>query len=300
MRQTNPHIVILIFILLTLIWGSTFPLSKISMLGFSPLLSTGLRFAGAAVLFFFFSIHQLKQIKAVDCIQALVLGSLIGLTICLQNVVLVTGDPTRVAFLSYVYVIFIPPLQLLFTHKKLHPRSIVGLIIAFGGLLVLIPPSLDGIQSGDLLIILSSVSFAVYFICIDRFERNTNVLFFNMLQCIVAAILCFGFALPFEDMYIHFDNQSALLALLYLTVVATGLGVIIHVHFQHQISPTRAAIIFILEPIFAAFITAILMGIFPTWNEILGGGIILLGVLISELRREKKTILLSEHSKSLD
>ncbi len=72
-------------------------------------------------------------------------------------------------------------------------------------------------------------------------------------------------------------------ALLYLTLLATVLTTWVQSRFQKDTTPTRAVMIFSIEPVWASIIAAVAIGETLTGTGIAGGALILGGVLLSEL-----------------
>jgi drug/metabolite transporter (DMT)-like permease len=79
-------------------------------------------------------------------------------------------------------------------------------------------------------------------------------------------------------------SLSAVPAILYLGVAATGLVFGLQTWAQRHTTPTRTALIFVLEPVFAAIFALIFTQERLAGLEWLGGGLILVGMLVAELR----------------
>ena len=73
------------------------------------------------------------------------------------------------------------------------------------------------------------------------------------------------------------------MSLLYLTFLATVLTTYVQTRFQKDTTPIRAAIIFSVEPVLASISAYLILGEQLGTLGIFGGGMIVAGVLISEL-----------------
>ena len=73
------------------------------------------------------------------------------------------------------------------------------------------------------------------------------------------------------------------MSLLYLTFFATVLTTFVQTRFQKNTTPTRAVIIFSVEPVFASVIAYLLLAERLGELGVLGGALIVGGVLLSEL-----------------
>ncbi len=71
--------------------------------------------------------------------------------------------------------------------------------------------------------------------------------------------------------------------LVYLTIFATVIAVSVQVRFQKDTTPTRSAVIFSIEPVLAAGFAYLLLGELLGPLGLFGGGLIMVGVLVSEL-----------------
>jgi drug/metabolite transporter (DMT)-like permease len=77
-------------------------------------------------------------------------------------------------------------------------------------------------------------------------------------------------------------SARAIAALAYLTILATVFTTYVQTRFQKDTTPTRAVIIFSIEPVIATVIAYILLGeTLGTWG-VVGGALIIAGVLVSE------------------
>jgi drug/metabolite transporter (DMT)-like permease len=74
------------------------------------------------------------------------------------------------------------------------------------------------------------------------------------------------------------------LQILYLGTVATILTIFAQTYAQRYVSATRAAIIFSLEPAFAALMANIFAGEKLTWRIVTGGALIIGAIIISEIK----------------
>jgi len=72
-------------------------------------------------------------------------------------------------------------------------------------------------------------------------------------------------------------------SLSYLTFFATVLTTYIQTRFQKDTTPTRAAIIFTIEPVIASLIAYLMLGEQLGLLGMVGGGLVVVGVLLSEL-----------------
>jgi drug/metabolite transporter (DMT)-like permease len=70
---------------------------------------------------------------------------------------------------------------------------------------------------------------------------------------------------------------------LYTALFCSVIAIAVLNRCQREISATRAAVLYLLEPLFAALFARLFMGEELTARKLLGGGIILVGNLVCEL-----------------
>jgi len=88
--------------------------------------------------------------------------------------------------------------------------------------------------------------------------------------------------LLFESPVWTFTDRS-ILAMVYLTVLATLGTLAVQSRFQKETTPTRAVVIFSIEPVIASAIAAMALGERLGSVGLVGGALIIAGVLLSEL-----------------
>jgi len=77
-------------------------------------------------------------------------------------------------------------------------------------------------------------------------------------------------------------TTGIIITILYTSLLATVVATFVQTHYQNQLTPVKAALIFVLEPVFASLIAAIVIDeYFGVW-EIIGGVLIVVGVLMGE------------------
>ena len=77
-------------------------------------------------------------------------------------------------------------------------------------------------------------------------------------------------------------TTSLLISMLYLTLFATVLTTYVQTRYQKETTPTRAVIIFALEPVIASIVAYVALSEEMGILGIVGGALIVGGVLLSE------------------
>jgi drug/metabolite transporter (DMT)-like permease len=73
-------------------------------------------------------------------------------------------------------------------------------------------------------------------------------------------------------------------SLVFTALIATGATAYLQARYQHAVSPTTAAVIYMLEPVVALAIAELLLAERLDAMEIAGAGLIILGVIVAQLR----------------
>jgi drug/metabolite transporter (DMT)-like permease len=275
---------------ITLIWGSTFSVTKIALVDLPPLLLQGMRFTLAAFMVGIYTWRDIKTTTAASLKAGLLLGVLLGLGFAFQTVGLVFTTASKAGFLTGTMVVFTPLLQMLIERRMPSFGNAVGVVIVGAGLYVFTSPAGGEFNTGDILVLLCAVVFAFYIVYLDVFTREEfrrEIVFY---QFVGTAVIGFAAAVPFDSGGVSL-TASALSAVFYLAFFASTVAIFLQSKYQRETTPTRAAIIFTMEPVFAAIIAFLVLGEMMGAVEGIGAAIMVVGLLFSELYglRRKKT-----------
>lgn len=296
---------------MTIVWGSTFFVAKVaidamaacpSAEGVSPDLPPVVfmlfRFVLAAVAFLLFFPWALREVNR-RCARAALWMSLACVAGCLFQVVgLGRTTPSMSAFLTSLAVLFTPLWVWLWAREAPHPKLLLAVALSIGGLALLTHPEVGaGWGHGETLNLLCAMCFAVQIVMIDRFMRDLPVAGTTWVMFVLAGpmVAC---SVPFFDGWRALYQTPWLLemarsrdvqwTMAYLVLVGSVLAIYIANRFQKDINPTRAAVIYTLEPVFAAVFSWAFWGKERfTSGMIAGAAILLAGNLVAELSKKK-------------
>ncbi len=266
----------------TLIWGSTFVFVKIGLEDISPVLMTGVRFLLAAAAFLALFNRQLFPITREEFVRAFVLGFFLYLGFISQNIGLTITTASKSAFITSLMVVFVPIIQFLVEKRSPTWGNILGIIVVLAGLWLMTSPSGGGFNIGDGLTLICAILFAYYIVYLDIASKMVSVGKLAFVQTVVAGVFGILSALAAEEMRFT-PTFSMISSMIYLTVFATVITTYVQTRYQKDTTPTRAAIIFTIEPVWASAFAAIALAERLGWLEVGGAVLIITGVLISEL-----------------
>ncbi len=281
----NPQEGVLIFI--TMVWGGTFLAVHHAMTVSGPFFFIGVRFATAALLLGVISWRVLRGVTWYEIKAGTLIGLAIGLGYGLQTYGMQTISSSKSAFITALYVPLVPILQWVFLGRMPGLMSWVGIVLAFGGLMLLAGPESGelALNAGEIATLLSTLAIAAEIILIGASAGKVNVQRVTVIQLAAASVFGFIMMAPNGETVPSFSP--------YLLYSAVGLGMasaLIQVTMnwaQRSVSPTRATVIYAGEPVWAGIVGRIAGERLPA-IALLGGALIVVGVLISEMKLKRK------------
>jgi drug/metabolite transporter (DMT)-like permease len=272
-------------IVMTLIWGATFVMVKRALDDASALLFLTIRFAAAA---FVLALTFSKDFRAGNLARSIRGGAVAGFCLfsgyVFQTVGLRYTTASKAAFLTGFTTPMVAVLSSLVYRRAPQLIEVLGVLTAFIGMaLMTIPSDRFHIQRGDLIVGACAVAYALHILVTGRFAGQVNMGVFIVTQIATGAAIgasTFWWAEP-----IHIQWSAPLiLALAVTSLLATALGFTIQTWAQRWSSPTRTALFFTLEPVFALITSYLLVGEVLSLRAAMGAALILCGVLIVELK----------------
>jgi drug/metabolite transporter (DMT)-like permease len=282
---------------ITIFWGVTFAIIKLALNDISPMVFIGIRFSLAALILLPFLLKPLLN-SNIDLIKAgLFLGLLYFIGFATQTVGLQYTTATKSGFITGTFVIFIPILQLILERRAPSKGNIFGILLVIIGLILLSSKGVtvldilnelgSNFNIGDLLTLICAIFYALYVVYIDIITKKFDYKPLIILQVLFTGIAGFVLAFLFDAAgieSIRYDfNKTVILVILYTAIFSSILATVIQTKYQKVVTPTKAGIIFSLEPIFAALFAFLIIQEEISSFGIVGCIFIFTGVLVSEL-----------------
>ncbi|UVM57738.1 DMT family transporter [Pseudomonas sp. B21-012] len=288
----------LVLVFITMLWGGTFLLVHNVMTVSGPMFFVGLRFAAAALFVGLVTARSLPGLTATELKAGVLIGVSIMLGYGLQTVGLQTISSSQSAFITALYVPFVPLLQWLVLGRRPGLMPSLGIGLAFAGLMLLAGPGGGSLQfsPGEIATLVSAVAIAAEIILISRYAGQVDVRRVTVVQLATASVLSFMMVVPTQERLPDFSW------LLLLSAVGLGaMSAVIQVAMnwaQKSVSPTRATLIYAGEPVWAGIVGRIAGERLPG-VALLGGLLIVVAVVVSELkfrRRNQEQTTLEAHA----
>ncbi len=289
----------MLLLIITIVWGLSFPLMKI-ILDFMPSFAyLSLRFLLAA---FFLAVIFHRSFRHFSK-RTLLFGCIIGIFMfagmALQVNGLYTTSASNSGFITGLNVVIVPLISAVLLKKKPDRASFIGIIVAFAGLFFLSGGLNMNFNLGDFLTFLCSICWAFQIIFIDKFTASEDAPLLAIIQIGFTGIVSTGVWMstgfqPFEF------NSTVIIVIAVTAVLGTALAFGGQTIAQKDTSPTHTALIFTAEPVFAAIFAMIIPNMAGETEKlgvttIIGCVLILAGMLVSEFklgqRRKYETAL---------
>jgi drug/metabolite transporter (DMT)-like permease len=269
-------------VVVTAIWGCTFVVVKGALADASPLPFLAVRFMLAGLLLL--AILGRGQVDRRTILPGSILGLFLFAGYLFQTWGLIYTTPSKSAFLTGFSVILVPVIMML-SGFRMGSANLVGGVLGLLGIYLLVAPSgMAAVNRGDLLTLAGALSFAVHIVLVGHYTKKFSFLHLVPVQVLVVGLLSLG-ALPFvPNQTLHLTGRLVG-AILVTAVLATGVAFSVQNWAQQYTPAAHTALIFALEPVFAALSSRLVIGEHFGGRVLLGSGLILAGMVISEIWR---------------
>ncbi|THB68714.1 MAG: DMT family transporter [Desulfovibrio sp.] len=281
----------LLLLLTALIWGCGFVAQRMGTDHVGPFTFNGVRFAlGACVL-----IPVMLRVKmappaylskASAWKRYLLGGGLAGAALfagaTLQQIGIMTTTAGKAGFITGLYVVMVPLMGLAFKQRP-GLGTWIGAVLAVAGMYLLSVTESFSLTPGDTFVLIGAVFWAVHVLVIGWLSPRMDPIRLAAAQFGACSVLSLIAAASTES--ITFSGLAgASGALLFSGLVSVGVAYTLQVVAQRQAKPAHAAIILSLEAAFAALAGWLFLNEILTMKEFLGCGLMLGGMLASQLR----------------
>jgi drug/metabolite transporter (DMT)-like permease len=275
----NPGILILL--LVTLVWGTTFPLLKSAAADLGGVEISAFRFLVAAVCMSPFLLRAPRR--------AWIDGALLGVLALASYVSQAYGlqfiSSNRSAFLTSLNVLMVPLLGLAFG-GRLTWTTMVAAAMACAGI-GLMSWEGGGNLAGDAATIVCALAYALYVIVLSQRSARHEAKHLAATQIVVMAVLATVWMLlqgPEALATLPARVAPHTTTLLYLGAVATAGMLFLQAVGQRRVAAEKAALIFAMEPVFAALFGWMWLDELLGWRGAVGGAIVIGALVVAELR----------------
>jgi drug/metabolite transporter (DMT)-like permease len=279
----------------TAVWGLSFIVVKHALDDGPPLAILAFRFLLAAAILLPVAIRRTATAGLIT--DGAAAGSLLALGLAFQISGQVTTTASKAAFLTGVSIVLTPFAAWIRARRLPSLENGIGIALAsIGFAWMTFPKEGWAIGRGDGLMLGCAVLFAFYIVELGEHATRHDPVWLTTIQLavvtVVAAVLALLLRLPVWSPLRSFLGESRPLvwtpsliwSLVYLGSIGTVGTFLAQTWAQRHVSAIHAAILFALEPVFAALLAAWLLSERLGTRGTLGALVILAGIVVSEVR----------------
>lgn len=290
--------------LATVFWGSGFTWAKIGGQAvqqaaglppgalFGPIFLLAWRFTVAAALWFALFPEARRGWTWRGIGRGAGIGLLLSAALVFQHLGLDATSEAVSAFLTSLTILFVPILVTFALRKPPRPALWIGVALATAGVWVMTGASPSGFGRGEWLGLGCALSYSFYILVVNSVMTRETPWRMTGAQFVTVTVVCFLVcaACPGGAARLTPGKMAAILAwrdvwlnMLLLALLATIAAFGLLTHFQPRLDPTRAALLYLLEPIMAVIYAAIAVHHYPTVHTAIGAAMILVANVTVEL-----------------
>ncbi len=263
---------------LTVVWGATFAVIKDAVASCGVVSFLAVRFLIASICLAPFG---LRKVTAESLLAGGAIGAILAAGYLFQTFGLCSTSATHSGLITGLFVVFAPLLNRAIFGVRT-PLAVWGAIaVSLLGLALLTGAGPTVPTRGDLLTLGAAASFALQIVLLGRYSRRMDSAALATTQ-VVATAAVFLAAWPMVEP-LALPPPQVWPALILTGVVATAGGFIVQTLAQKRISPTRAAMIFTLESVFAVLFGYLVAGDRLTGVQFAGAVLMIAAVGLAEV-----------------
>ena len=273
----------------TLLWGSTFVVVKNSLDHASVFVFLALRFTLAGICMAVFRPQVFRVLQREEIFAGIRLGFFMFCGYAFQTAGLRYTTASNSGFITGSSVVLVPLILALFWGKRATLWVYFGTVAAAGGLYFLTVPitGVAHLNRGDVLTFFAAISYAVHIILVGEYAKEHSAAALSVLQVLACAMMAwltaFGaHAIRWQMMRIE-PSRDLWIGVAICAVFATAVAFSLQLWAQQFTTPSHAAILFTLEPVFAVITSYLVLGERLGLRSLAGAALVLAGILAAEL-----------------
>lgn len=266
-------------------WGITFQTVKSGLNSMDAVTMVFYRFSLAALVLLIFILIQKRKLFA-HIFKGWFVGFFLAMIYIPQTIGLKYTSVSNSAFITGLFVAFVPLFYILFFKKFPHTIRLFSSLLSLLGLWYL-TGGFSNLNYGDLITLINAVACALYMLFVDKYVKGkVDTLVFCFHQFFFVALVSLVWILVFDQSFVIKDGFGYQ-AVLFLAIFATLYCFIVLNVVQKFTSPMKTMLICSLEPVFAAITAWTIGGENFVGRQGFGGLLIVLAMVISEIPVKK-------------
>ena len=267
-------------VLAAFLFGVTFPLVHDALEDSTPFAYLLLRFGIAVLALAPFAVAVVRS-KGEHRRLLFRVGAIAGVLLfggyATQTIGLQYTSPSTSAFITGLYVCFTPFIEAAVRRRVPSPWVIGGIAVATVGLFLLTGADL-AFGQGEAWTLACAALFAIWIVYVGGYAHRLHPIPFTTVQMAMVALLCVP---PAAAQGVGNLTSLAIFAAVFTGIACSSIALSLQLFGQRRIAPSRAALILLSEPVFAAmagYVAGERLGAI----EGVGAGVILAGIAITE------------------
>ena len=276
-----------VFILLGLIWSSSFMWIKLAIQEVSPAVLVAIR----VLLGFLFGvvIIFIQRVKLPRDLKSWLNLLLLGITNFAAPFFLISwGEKTIDSSVAAILDATVPLFTIFLAHYLLKDDRItfqkaLGLMVGFAGVIVLVSKDIGASSNtilGQAAVVLASIFYAGSAVFIRKTTQDVPGILRSTVPMFSASIVMWIAAFLTESPVQMPKLELTWTALLFLGILGSGLAFLMAFYLIHEIGPTRSTMVTYIFPLGGILLGVIFLHEEITWQLITGGILILASLLI--------------------
>ncbi|HEX8520861.1 MAG TPA: DMT family transporter [Tepidisphaeraceae bacterium] len=284
---------VLVLILATVFWGCGFTWAKAAGAAINaacrlpdgaaigPIWVLAMRFFAGGIVWLIVFPKARRNWTRQDVVRSVILGSVLSLGMIVQHLGLDRTSEAVSAFLTSLTILFVPLMMTFVLRRPPRGAIWIGVVLATIGVWLMTGAAPTGFGAGEMLGLACAIVYAVdiiilnYLIAPETTSKLTagQFLVVGLATLVTCLFLPAGpWALASTHRLLALPNVglNVLLLLIFPTLAAFGL----QFRFQPRIDPSRAALIYLMEPIFASLFALAMTGRGLSAIAVAGGALI--------------------------
>ena len=298
--------IILGYILITILWGSTWLAIRIGLDSLTPMFAVGLRFFIAS--FFVLLVMKISKVKLQTDPLSIKLyfflaffSFIIPFSMVYWSEQFVPSGLTSVIFAVFPFFVILFS-WIMLPNSQVGIYKTIGVLIGFIGITVIfwedISIDFSEYSLGMIAILASAMIQGYVAVIIKKYGSKLNPLSMNFIPLLISGIVLIPFGLLFEDSSSLVFDQKAVYSILYLALFGTVITFTTYYWLMKKINVVILSLSTFLTPIIALLLGVLVLNEnFTTYHKV-GSSLVLIGILFANFRglikyyydREKKRI----------
>ena len=266
MRKLLPIITVI------LVWSSAYPLIKIALDYISPIVLAVIRLVTGGIILTVYG-------RGLSYGKKEMIGGLINVALFMLFLnfgVMLSVNPALSATLIYTQPIFLVILSAVFLKKKPSVLQLLGVIIAISG--AIYSAGITGFNLGSIISLIGGLIWAIGTLYYQVFLIEKDVIKLNSFMALFSAL----FLLPFTPINFYFKfTISGILVAVIIGITAQAIGFIAWFNSIKQLGSFLSSSLSLLVPAMSYLFSFIMLDEVPTFQQLLGSAIVLLGVFLT-------------------